>query len=87
MSGAKYEVILVKHEALSSLMKADCIRHVKIVKQTVSKHELWDTAMVFYGSSGMDTREMGDLIDTTLNYAAEIGIYTPYWEALLKGDI
>lgn len=39
---------------------------------------------LFYGSSKMDTKEMSDLIDTTLRYASELGIYTPYWEELLK---
>lgn len=38
----------------------------------------------FLGSSKMDTKEMTDLIDIVLDYASEVGIYTEYWEDLLK---
>lgn len=84
MSGAKYEVIYAQHDALESLRDFDVVRHVQIVKQEVVKNKVYDTAYVFYGSSKMSTKEFGDLLDTTLNYAAEMGIYTPYWEELLK---
>lgn len=32
----------------------------------------------------MDTKEMSDFIDYVLDYASQVGIYTEYWEELLK---
>ena len=41
-------------------------------------------AIVYIGTSKMDTKEMSDFIDYVLDYASEVGIYTEYWEDLLK---
>ena len=83
-SGAKYEAVYLPHQGLMSLLEHKVIRHVQIMKQTVVRGVVYDTAYLFYGSSKMDTKEMANLIDVTLNYAAELGIYTPYWEHILK---
>ena len=42
---------------------------------------------VFYGSSTMNTKEMGRLIDETLDYAYKVGVadVKNYWEEILKG--
>ena len=84
MSGAKYEVLNIKHEALDGLKQL--VKHVKVVKQSIVNHVVWDTVYVFYGSSKFDTGEMSNLIDTTLNYASEIGVENigNYWEELLN---
>ena len=86
MSGAKYEVMYIAHEAIEELKRCEVVRHVMTVKQSVIQNRVMDTVFVFYGSSKMSTSEMAQLIDTTLNYAEEIGIYTPYWEQMLKGE-
>lgn len=41
-------------------------------------------AIAYIGTSKMDTKEMSDFIDHVLDYAAQVGIYTEYWEGLLK---
>lgn len=86
MSGAKYEVMYIAHDAIEELKRCEVLRDVVTVKQTVVQNRVMDTVYVFYGSSKMSTSEMADLIDTTLGYAEEVGIYTPYWEKLLKGE-
>lgn len=40
--------------------------------------------IAYIGTSQMDTKEMSDFIDHVLDYASHVGIYTPYWEELLK---
>ena len=84
MAGAKYEVLNIKHDALQGLKSL--IPHVKVVKQNIVNHVVWDVVYVFYGSSKFDTAEMSNLIDTTLNYASEVGVenVTNYWEELLN---
>ena len=84
MSGAKYETLIIKHEALKRFQSL--VRHVKVVKQQVIDHEVYDTIYAFYGSSKFDSGEMSQLIDTTLNYAYEVGVedIKNYWEELLK---
>lgn len=84
MSGAKYETMIIKHEALEGFKKL--VRHVKVIKQQVINHELYDTAYVFYGSSTFSSSEMADLIDTTLRYAEEAGVedVNSYWKGLLN---
>ncbi len=84
MSGAKYESVIIKHEALERFKSL--VRHVKIMKQQVINHELYDTVWAFYGSSQFDTSEMAQLIDTTLKYAEEAGVpdVNSYWKGLLN---
>jgi len=84
MAGAKYESLIIKHEALERFKSL--VRHVKIIKQQVINHELYDTVWAFYGSSQFDTSEMAQLIDTTLKYAEEAGVsdVNSYWKGLLN---
>ena len=84
MAGAKYESLIIKHEALERFK--GLVRHVKIMKQQVINHELYDTVWAFYGSSQFDTSEMSQLIDTTLKYAEEAGVpdVNSYWKGLLN---
>lgn len=84
MSGAKYEVFNVKHEALEGVKRI--YKHVRVVKQKEVRGCLWDVCFVFYGSSTFDTKEMSQLIDTTLNYAMEIGVdnVNDYWKEVLN---
>ena len=84
MAGAKYEVVNVKHEALNSLRSI--FKHIRIVKQREVRGCLWDSCFVFYGSSTFNTKEMSQLIDTTLNYAQEVGVenVNEYWREVLN---
>lgn len=84
MAGAKYEVVNIKHEALEGLKQI--VKHVKVVKQQVINHEVWDMVYVFYGSSKFNKSEMAQLIDTTLNYASEVGVTNidNYWRDVLN---
>ncbi len=84
MSGSKYETLVIKHEALERFK--GLVRHVKIIKQQIYQHELYDTIWAFYGSSKFDTKEMAQLIDTTFRYASEVGVENVdnYWKGLLN---
>ena len=86
MAGAKYESMIIKHEALDRWKQL--VRHVKIIKQQIVRNELFDTIYTFYGSSTFDTSEMADLIDTTLRYASEVGVegVDDYWRKLLNDN-
>ena len=84
MAGAKYEIIYIDEQAINSLLEHEIIRHIVIKGKQIKNNRVMCQVYLFYGSSKMDTKEMSDLIDTTLRYAAELGIYTPYWEELLK---
>ena len=83
MSGAKYETLIIKHEALDRFK--GLVRHVRVMKQQIVNHELYDTVYAFYGSSTFNTSEMTQLIDTTLNYAYEAGVedVMNYWKGVL----
>ena len=84
MAGAKYESLIIKHEALERFKSL--VRHVKVIKQQIINHEVYDTIWAFYGSSTFDTKEMSDLIETTLKYAEEAGVpdVNSYWKGLLN---
>ena len=82
MSGAKYETLIIKHEALERFKSL--VRHVKVVKQQIVNHEVYDTVYAFYGSSKLNTKEMSQLIDTAIDYAYEVGVeYPDYWKGAL----
>ena len=81
-SGAKYEVLIIKHEAVERFISM--VKHVKVVKQQIVNHEVYDTVYVFYGSSTFSTTEMMQLLDTTIDYAYEVGVENPeYWKGAL----
>lgn len=82
MAGAKYETLIIKHEALERFKRL--VRHVKVIKQQVINHEVYDTIYVFYGSSTFDKAQMMQLIDITIDYAYEVGVENPeYWKGAL----
>ena len=86
MAGAKYESMIIKHEALGRWKQL--VRHVKVIKQQMVKNELYDTIYTFYGSSTFSTSEMAQLIDVTLKYASEVGVENVdnYWKELLNDN-
>ena len=81
MSGAKYRTLLCLNEAVSDIENADGIRGVDILK----RNGKYSVINVYFGSSKFDTAEMAQLIDTTLNYAYEVGVDDMnYWKGQLK---
>lgn len=84
MSGAKYETVMIKEEALKNFKKKwpDC----KIIHKDVVNHVAWLTIEAYYGSSMFSVSEMNNLIYTTLKYASEIGVDTEYYEEVLNSD-
>jgi len=48
IAGAKYETLIIKHEALNRFKSL--VRHVKVIRQQMVNHELYDTIYAFYGS-------------------------------------
>lgn len=86
MAGAKYETIYIKEEALKELKECEIIRHFRVVDRAVVKHQVFATVQIFYGSSQFDTKQMSDLIDTTLRYAEQVGVpnVANYWKGVLN---
>lgn len=73
--GAKYEVLYMKETAYESLKEYGCIKNCLVVKRQVVNNQAMIKILIFYGSSTFDTKEMSNLIDTTLKYASEVGIH------------
>lgn len=80
MSGAKYETISATLEGIEALKQVKGIRGIEILK-TQGNHCI---ANVYVGSSQFNTTEMSQLIETTLNYAYEVGLDSEYWRDLLE---
>lgn len=80
-AGAKFEYIACLTTAEEMLKKA--FRAVKYVKPFEGGKGEMGVYKCFYGSSKMNTKEMGELIETILDMAAEEGINTAYWEGVL----
>lgn len=86
MAGAKYEVCMIKHEALERFR--NLYRDIMVVNNTTINQEEYDLIYAFYGSSKFNSKEMTNLIDVTLNYAYEVGVESVknYWEGVLKNE-
>lgn len=81
-ANAKCEYITCYKEA-ENLLKEN-FRAVQFVQKCdLNGHEA-NMYKVYIGSSKMDTKEMGLLIDTVLDIAQEVGIETAYWYEVLK---
>lgn len=81
-AGAKCEYIGALPET-EALLKEN-FRAIKKIKEIDLNGKLGYMFKVFIGSSKMDTKEMGTLIDTVLDMAEEIGIDTDYWSEILR---
>ena len=78
MAGAKYDYLMVLPEAVDRLKKA--YRAVKVLKDIEHNGKLFKAVKAFYGSSTMNTQEMTELINITLDYAAQSGIDISFYE-------
>lgn len=72
-SGAKYEYLMGMECTIPELLKV--FRAVKIVEYREYNDKKMCVLKCFYGSSKMNTKEMNNLIDTILDYAANIDLY------------
>ena len=82
-TGAKVDYILVLEEAFNRLKKE--VRLAVPIRNVKEKGKDFLEVKVVYGSSKLNTKEMGLLIDNLLDYAENLGIETDYWSNLLKG--
>lgn len=80
-AGAKYEYIGALPEAEEMLKKN--FRAIKFIKKIDLNGVDGNMYKCYIGSSKMDTKEMGILIDTVLDMAMELGIDTDYWKEVL----
>lgn len=71
-AGAKYEYIAVLPTA-ENLLKEQ-FRAIKQMNSFEYNGKTFNSYKVFYGSSKMDKKEMGILLDTVMDMAAELGI-------------
>lgn len=81
-TGAKVDYMLIIEEALERL-KNEVRLVIPLGKVKEGNKEFLKVKMV-YGSSKLDTKEMGLLIDNLLDYASNLGIDTNYWKEMLK---
>ncbi len=81
-AGAKYEYIGALPEAEEMLKKN--FRAVKKMKPMMLNETEGYVYKCFIGSSKMNKEEMGNLIDTVLDMAMELGIDDSYWKEVLK---
>lgn len=85
MSGAEYDDVKIKDVALERFKQL--AKHVKVVSQEQDGYELYDYCWVFKGISEMTSKEAGELIDTAMRYASEVGVDVDdeYWRELKNG--
>lgn len=78
-AGAKFEYMQCRIEAEEMLK-----HYFRAVRYVAPADEGFGIYKCYWGSSKMDTKEMGKLIDTVLDMASEVGIETSYWESVLR---
>lgn len=76
---ARFEIVLIKEEAVPML--ADSFRAYKVLN-TIESPNGWTMAQVkvFYGSSKLDVKEMGKLLDVVIQRAYDNGISLKYYD-------
>lgn len=82
MAGVRVEYAMILEEAYDFFKEQ--LKYCKIVNRQVIRNKSYVQVASFAGSSSFTQQEMNDLIDTTLRYAAEVGIDINYWEGVLK---
>lgn len=82
-AGAKCEFFEITEEAVNRFAKLADIKFLRIVQRRFRNGTHTVMCKCFYGSSKMDTKEMGILIDKTIERAEQDGIDTDAWRRLL----
>ncbi len=79
---AKYTYISVLEIGLEALKRE--VRALEVLSyETRENGTKWANCRVFIGSSKMNTKEMANLIDVTIDYAENLGIDTGYYKELM----
>lgn len=88
MAKQKYTYVLVVKEGYDDLCVAHGVRAVQALgTETRDNGKEFIKCRVFIGSSRMNTKEMGNLIDCILYYAEQLGISTQYYlDEGIKGE-
>lgn len=77
MAGAKVTYVKVLADAVDDLKKTKHMRAMQVLSyETNAKGITWANCRLFLGSSTMNTKEMGQLIDTVIEYAEGMGVPT-----------
>lgn len=82
-AGAKCEFFEIAEEAVNRFAQLADIKFLRIVQRRFRNGTHTVMCKCFYGSSKMDTKEMGILIDKTIERAEFDGIDTDTWRKLL----
>ena len=80
-AGVKCEYIMSLPEAEEGLKRV--FRVVKVIDDRMYMGQRFYVYKCFFGSSTMNTKEMGGLIDKTIERAEAVGIDTDYWKEVL----
>ncbi|MCK4258774.1 MAG: hypothetical protein KAX49_07335 [Halanaerobiales bacterium] len=80
-TGAKVDYILILEEAFERFKKE--VRLAVPQSKMTNKGQIFLNVKVVYGSSKLNTKEMGLLIENLLDYAENLGIETNYWKDAL----
>lgn len=83
-TGAKKDRLIIIPEALERLKQE--IRLCVPIRSFKEHNKDFMEVEVIYGSSKLNTKEMGLLIDNILDYASNLDIDTNYWSELLKSE-
>lgn len=79
-AGAKCEYLEMLEMAVDRFTQLAQVKFIKIVERRIRNGKPTVMCKCFYGSSKMDTKEMGILIDKTIERAEADGIDTEAWK-------
>lgn len=83
LANAKCTYISVLESAVEDVKRE--VRCLQVVGyETRENGTKWANCRIFLGSSKMDTKEMGVLIDKAIEYAENLGIDTAYYKDVLR---
>lgn len=83
-ANAKYEYIRVLDSAVETLRSTVGIRALHVVRRVQENEKVFADCKVYIGSSKFNTKEMNVLIDTTIDYAEQLGIQTEFYKEMLR---
>ena len=83
-AGAKYSHLLVEPEVAPTLREQ--FRAIQLTRVIKVGEKIFHDYKCFEGSSKLDTKEMGYVIDTLLDMASECGIDIVYWKDVFEID-
>lgn len=83
LAGAKYTFASIIEDGVEDVKKE--MRYVRVLEyETRANGNRFANCQIFIGSSKFNTKEMAKLIDTTIEYAENLGIDTAYYREVLQ---